>query len=439
MTADDELPALLRLRNKKRGQLTTHFNGKDWDIWELKRTALAKTSITRMTHSFTAVIESTQLDDFFIKGAHYIRWFIRTLVLEKSQSNNPLGLADHQQTKPLGLSEAAKAMLFGGQELTLENCRQGRESALRQFGHSYCFLLLYVSKNSGEPAKERTYFEYIYLFAKEIINTMLSLPSFATAVNRHLELFFRSRLFQNHQTPEPTGVAEKSDQSIAKVLGTGRRLSAHPKGFEKPRKSVLPEANTEQVLGQILGLTTQLRKPVLHPSREQTLMNAPSSKGDKGVRPALHNRGKGSAGATRTSKSNVNTAWVTRPIAKASAKVNEPEGRGTSIPPTGGWATVDATQMNDTVAAARLTTSEDDTEENGLRQDMAASDDEPEERSRPIRSAAMKEKERLRRRKVRINDVRMARSPLADAVLPPPQRFLFIHTRSSAIGSIATL
>ncbi|KAJ3028793.1 hypothetical protein HK097_005891, partial [Rhizophlyctis rosea] len=41
-----------------------------------------------------------------------------------------------------------------------------------------------------------------------------------------------------------------------------------------------------------------------------------------------------------------------------------------------------------------------------------------------------------RRKKISINAVRMARSPLADAVLPPPQRFLFVQTRPELIGNL---
>ncbi|KAI8806058.1 hypothetical protein BJ742DRAFT_899993 [Cladochytrium replicatum] len=40
------------------------------------------------------------------------------------------------------------------------------------------------------------------------------------------------------------------------------------------------------------------------------------------------------------------------------------------------------------------------------------------------------------RKKISLNDVRMARSPLADAILPPPQRFLFVQRRSSALESL---
>ncbi|KAJ3328979.1 hypothetical protein HDU76_008887 [Blyttiomyces sp. JEL0837] len=40
-----------------------------------------------------------------------------------------------------------------------------------------------------------------------------------------------------------------------------------------------------------------------------------------------------------------------------------------------------------------------------------------------------------RRKRISINDVRMARSPLADAILPPPQRFLFVQTRTG-IGNL---
>ena len=39
-------------------------------------------------------------------------------------------------------------------------------------------------------------------------------------------------------------------------------------------------------------------------------------------------------------------------------------------------------------------------------------------------------------RKISINAVRMARSPLADTVLPPPQRFLFVQTRSNVRASL---
>lgn len=50
-------------------------------------------------------------------------------------------------------------VLYDGQEMTLDECRAGRDESLKAFSMSYCFLLLFVSRNSSEPAKERMYFE----------------------------------------------------------------------------------------------------------------------------------------------------------------------------------------------------------------------------------------------------------------------------------------
>ncbi|KAJ3167167.1 hypothetical protein HDU88_002504 [Geranomyces variabilis] len=460
------------------------FAGKDWDLTDLKEIALGRTSISKMTPAFTLIVESNKFDTFLTKGTIYARWFVRTLVVEKTRSANKLGMMEiRQQTRRTsGLSEAAKHMLFGGEEMTAEQCTAGRNAALKEFAFAYCFLLLFVSSHSQAPAKERMYFEYIYIFSKEIIATILGLPSFANTVGIELERLFRSGLFQNldagagMMTVAPTAAATAvggatvgamvppggpaaamegpgvSDFRIAKLLGTSRDV-ASAGGARKAAHGGATAAGRPSVRSATAG-----RKGVAG-NAARSMRGMSGGTGLNRSRGAMMATGGGDSGAGGSAAA-VAAAWAAMagssglpsPVAGATVggwiKSEEGHHQQHHLRPTvvtahpAAAAAAAATATSGTAPSDEVIESyvaHADADDVGENEDDARhhdEDEEPETQSRPIRSAALRERERLRRRKVSINAIRMARSPLADFVLPPPQRFLFVQTRSNIIGSL---
>ncbi|KAJ3150827.1 hypothetical protein HDU89_002824 [Geranomyces variabilis] len=459
------------------------FAGKDWDLTDLKEIALGRTSISKMTPAFTLIVESGKFDTFLTKGTIYARWFVRTLVVEKTRSANKLGMMEiRQQTRRTsGLSEAAKHMLFGGEEMTAEQCTAGRNAALKDFAFAYCFLLLFVSSHSQAPAKERMYFEYIYIFSKEIIATILGLPSFANTVGIELERLFRSGLFQSldagagMMTVAPTAAATAvggatagamvppggpaaamegpgvSDFRIAKLLGTSRdvasagvaRKAAHGGATAAGRPSVRSAtAGRKGIAGNVpRGVRGMSGGTGLNRSRGPMMATGGGELGAGGSAAAVAAAWAAMAGSSGLPSPVAGATvggWIKseeghhqqhhlRPAVVAS----HPAAAAAAATATSGTAPSDEV-IEAYVAHAAV----DDVGENENDARHHDEDEEPETQSRPIRSAALRERERLRRRKVSINAIRMARSPLADFVLPPPQRFLFVQTRSNIIGSL---
>ncbi|KAJ3173450.1 hypothetical protein HDU87_007611 [Geranomyces variabilis] len=453
------------------------FGGKDWDLTDLKEIALGRTSISKMTPAFTLIVESDKFDTFLTKGTIYARWFVRTLVVEKTRSTNKLGMMEiRQQTRRTsGLSEAAKHMLFGGQELTAEQCTAGRNAALKEFAFAYCFLLLFVSSHSQAPAKERMYFEYIYIFSKEIIATILGLPSFANTVGIELERLFRSGLFQSVDagavmlTAAPVAAATAaggavaggmiapggpatavegpgvSDFRIAKLLGTSRDVAS----AGGARKAARGGGAGVAARSNVRSATAGRKAPAARGMSGGTGLNRGLMTATGGVDAGA---GGSAAAAAAAWAAIAGSSGLPSPVAGATVGgwIKSEEGHHQQHYPR---PMVVAAHPAAAAAAAATTTpgtapsgvvidpyvAHADADDAGENEDDARhhdEEDEPETQSRPIRSAALRERERLRRRKVSINAIRMARSPLADFVLPPPQRFLFVQTRSNIIGSL---
>ncbi|KAJ3034699.1 hypothetical protein HK097_004416, partial [Rhizophlyctis rosea] len=112
-----------------------------------------------------------------------------------------------------GIGDSSKQALFGNQEYTLEEAWQHRDKAIREFAMAYCFLLLLVSRNTQEPAKERMYFEYIYALSREVIVTVVSLPAFSTLLDTELNRLFRSDLFCGSDIDDSTSPSSTESPS----------------------------------------------------------------------------------------------------------------------------------------------------------------------------------------------------------------------------------
>ncbi|KAJ3187891.1 hypothetical protein HDU85_006284 [Gaertneriomyces sp. JEL0708] len=392
---EEDAPGLRwKIRNTK--PMLFSFGGKDWDLTELKKTALAKSPhMTMVTKSFTRILESKQLDDFIKKGVCYSRWYVRHMVLEKSQPVNQLGLLDITYRPPT-LGEASKQTLFNGEDISTDMCRQECSEALRQLAMAYCFLLLFVSQQSQEPAKERAYFECIYSFSKEIITTILAFPGFSPLVDKEFDRLFRSNLFALDRSGQGDDgfqtVLNSTDgtDSLAKLLGIQSEHPSRPESRAKSSRSVRPSTTTRT--GRVAGGLATAEDIGRPSSRMSAIRRVP------------------------TASASGRPGYVARP----SAAAVRPSTRSSK---SGGWM-VPSEESDMAVVSSR--TPPTDVTKNSVES----------EESHGGRRLGQMEQTRLRRKKISINVVRMARSPLADAVLPPPQRFLFVQTRSNFVGSL---
>ncbi|TPX64194.1 hypothetical protein SpCBS45565_g06029 [Spizellomyces sp. 'palustris'] len=312
---EQQSPELVKKTVIQKKHAFIDFGDREWDLDELKQAALDKTSLTTVTRSVRRILSSALLDEFLINGALYERWNVWTLILEKSRSTHRLGAL--QNPRAIGLGPIGRHPLFNDETLTLPQAHTTRTTTLKSFSLSYCFLLLFISTHSSSPAKERLHFELVYTLAKEIIPTLLSIPSHTPMIEQDLDRLFRGGLFCGESVRV---VEEAEDHNVARLLSGG---------LEKVLKSRPPSS----------------RRPLV-----------------------------------RTSTS--------------------PRSHYTL--PKHAWTTTTTT----------TTTTTSDTPK----------DDTADPSPPPQRRTTSK-------RKISLNAVRMARSPLADSVLPPPQRFLFVQTR----------
>ncbi|KND00674.1 uncharacterized protein SPPG_03797 [Spizellomyces punctatus DAOM BR117] len=311
---EQKSPELVKRNVIQKKHVLIEFGDKEWDLDELKQAALDKTSLTTVTRSVRRILSSALLDEFLVNGALYARWNVWTLILEKSRTTHRLGAL--QNPRAVGLGPIARHPLFNDETLTLPQAQATRTTTLKAFSLSYCFLLLFISTHSSSPAKERLHFELVYTLAKEIIPTLLSIPSHTPMIEQDLDRLFRGGLFCG----ESVGVVEDAeDHYVARLLSGG---------LEKVLKSRPPSS----------------RRSVVRPT----------------------------SSSPRSHYSLPKHAWTA-----ASTK-----------------STNSDTPKDDTIDPSP-----------------------PPQRRTPSK------------RKISLNAVRMARSPLADSVLPPPQRFLFVQTR----------
>ncbi|KAJ3160742.1 hypothetical protein HK101_000878, partial [Irineochytrium annulatum] len=98
------------------------------------------------------------------------------------------------------------ALFEEGEVCELGPAREMKRESLRQFAQAYCFLLLFTSSHSAEPAKERSYFENIYVFTRDITVHLLNLPAYTAQIEQELSRVFRSHLFCGHGADDPAGV-----------------------------------------------------------------------------------------------------------------------------------------------------------------------------------------------------------------------------------------
>ncbi|KAJ1561073.1 hypothetical protein HK405_005008 [Cladochytrium tenue] len=179
------------------------------DLNSLKLEAFAHSTI-RITRNLSRILHARKFDAFVVAAAHYCVWHVRALHLLRLRAAGTstaaaaaLDAAAASATGPGAAAAAAataaagRTLLFAPDEPTrsAEECAAERDARMGVFGKAYCFLLLHVSRHSAEPAKERAYFENIYAFTLRIVLALISAPPYAKHIEAELSRLFRSHLF----------------------------------------------------------------------------------------------------------------------------------------------------------------------------------------------------------------------------------------------------
>ncbi|KAJ3278854.1 hypothetical protein HK104_001967 [Borealophlyctis nickersoniae] len=288
---------------------------------------------------------------------------------------------------------------------------------------AYCFLLLFVSRASYEPAKERTYFEHIYSFTKEIVTSILTVPAFSTLVDQELNRLFRSELFARDETNETSN--SSGEFGLGGAIRPGGWMGGHMFNMGDASGGVYAPTAVARNISSASMMTASTRSGSASSARRGSRF------GGAGVAGAGASVGGGIGGGVSVgmgrplSARRVSRTNSIRPGSGRPENWKAPGGAWLKSP-VGGVAKSNfgfgTPHEGEDEAAAAPEEDENDGE--------IEAPEEPEEESKPIKPLI------IRRKKISINDVRMARSPLADAVLPPPQRFLFVQTRPELIGNL---
>ncbi|KAI8835322.1 hypothetical protein BC829DRAFT_406425 [Chytridium lagenaria] len=417
------------------------IGGKKFDLTEAKRNVVRSQS-AKLTRQFRVIYKSSQFDDLIVKASEYILWHLRAYHLERGKSLTN-GTTSNSNTPALGTAPTTPGSIASGAINTfpstpgapptpsttpaiptnshagspstpstsnptptrsisviqptsnapsrtrnvlfpegidppdLPTARIERDIRFKDFGASYCFLLLFASSRCTEPARERSCFESIYAFTKEAVVNLLSLPAFSTQIDVELARVFRSGLFCGGGVKE-----ERRFESTRSFSVTGKTTMKD--GWMGALGS-RPDSSSTRVSGS----SATRSRPGSSRVGSARSGGRPSVSVKRGTQSGRGSMGRGSVvggGFLRTSS----MGKKGRSVVSAKSEDTEGESGGEGGDPM-----------------------------------------EPD-----VESQLMAVKKPTRRKRLSINDVRMARSPLADAVLPPPQRFLFVQTRAGTIGNL---
>ncbi|KAJ3016150.1 UNVERIFIED_CONTAM: hypothetical protein HDU68_012389 [Siphonaria sp. JEL0065] len=457
------------------------FGKKRFNLTLLKKRAYSHVPV-KITKNFRHVLTSPEFDTFILSAAHYIRWYIQVIHLQKANqiafvpppvisnhragqsgsagsaksattaAGNPGSAGSNKSRKStlmsseesLAAAAAATAAassrrmsvrpIFvedGGDTVELEIAIENRDEKLKELASAYCFLLLLTSRTTTEPARERAYFESIYAFTKEITTQLISLPNYNVTLETELNRLFRGNLFSGTNAQDSFKIATTSKKKVSIVA-----VSKDLWGNQAAVSGGIGVAGTASGVGG--GVSGQVAtgsgsRPTSGGGVLSQLANIggrPNSGGGGlgGLAAMLAGGGGGGGAAVGLNKfkakasilgklSNLskpakvdifaaalNPVETTDAGAPASAP-SQPSGGGTSTPAVypsvvGG---VGGTESDKPPLPKTSTTSAN---------------------LPPLRKQTIASSKKIRK-SISLGDIRMARSPLADTILPPPQRFLF--------------
>ncbi|KAI8621238.1 hypothetical protein BC830DRAFT_296061 [Chytriomyces sp. MP71] len=286
-------------------------------------------------------------------------------------------------------------------EQSVESALDEKNEALQEFARTYCFLLLHVSQSGMEPAKERAYFEAIYAITKDLCATLISLPSYNSAIDMELNRLFRGNLFCGTDSSNkraiiaaPPAANVNQPKPLRAAVTSAKQFFAAP---AQPRLSILPPLPVPGGSDFTPKRSSVTFSTVTPPTLPSNLNNSLKFKRKVSI--------VGKLSAMTKPVPNAKLMEVLKIAEESVNREKEEEGESASVIRA-------ASVVTPSVVRSTL-----DEKKNERRMSMYDA------QAKKWALAALAGKGR---KKILLSDIRMARSPLADAVLPPPQRFLFL-------------
>ncbi|KAJ3259767.1 hypothetical protein HDU77_001636 [Chytriomyces hyalinus] len=407
------------------------FGKKRFNLAVLKKQASRKAGV-KQTRNFSLILQSAQFDKFLLAAAGYAKAFVKLLHLEKVKMAPVVSATqeDSKMSQSSALEEKEKqssvkqrrmsiaAHLFeDSMEASEDFAKLEKKETLQQFANAYCFLLLHVSRNGMEPAMERAYFEAIYSITKEISITLINMSPYNASIEVELNRLFRGNLFCGQPSQSQTTSIIAASASPAIPHEKKRRASV-----VVASKSLWGQGNatatttvanpTQQLASESLYLPT-IQNPAMSVNAVSTNASVISNSGAPAA--AIKFKAKasilGKIGAlSKTSPASKMLQLATK-FNHERAVLETEDVAGSSSEPA---SVAEPTQASPQVPPNSVKSVE--------KRASVSSSSAPHPNQTVGDKTAVKNRQR---KNISLSDIRMARSPLADLVLPPPQRFLF--------------
>ncbi|KAI8927735.1 hypothetical protein BC831DRAFT_160646 [Entophlyctis helioformis] len=436
--------------------------------------SVAKNTI-KLNKEFENILGSTEFDNFLKHAVVYTRAFIREQLI-RTQDRAAKSWMDVPPAFLRQVNEIAKQEFFGTDRISMAQARDETESSLHDFSFAYCHMLLFNSRHSRAPAKERYHFEGMYTIVMDVVKVILQAHSLSQVIDYELKRLFRSHLFstetkqdvvdpiqaqfiaslyqqqlraQHHRQMDHAGGGSGGGGSsgtagmMAWVAANSGGGGSGGGGMGQTDRSGWMGSSMAGTMG---GFASAVSGTHQHQPRGRSAgssSSAGTTSGGRGGKPVRmggvgqwgppighgHGHARLHSQATRHPADQLHPPMLQpRPGSSASnrsAGSSHPHGHGSpgAMNRSGGGASRPTSGLagNARLPTPAFTYRMDD--------DMGGPQLAATASSRPGSAT-------FRRKKISINAVRMLRSPLANETLPPVQRFLFVQSRPEAISSV---
>ncbi|KAJ3241340.1 hypothetical protein HDU81_000904 [Chytriomyces hyalinus] len=407
------------------------FGKKRFNLGVLKKQASRKAGI-KQTRNFLLILQSAQFDKFLLAAAGYAKAFVKLLHLEKvkmapvvspSQEDSKMSQANALEEKEKQSSVKQRRMSVAAHlfedtmEASEDFAKLEKKDTLEHFANAYCFLLLHVSRNGMEPAMERAYFEAIYSITKEISITLINMSAYNASIEVELNRLFRGNLFcgQPSQSQAISILAASASPAIpqekkrrASVVVASKSLWGQGNAIASPAVT----NTTPQITPEGLYLPT-IQNPAVSVNAASTNASVISNSGAPAA--AIKFKAKasilGKIGALSKSSPASKMLQLATKFNHERVVLENEDAPGPSSEPA---SVAEPAQAAQPVPPSSAKPSE--------KRVSVSSSSAPHSNQTAGDKVAVKTRQR---KNISLSDIRMARSPLADLVLPPPQRFLF--------------
>ncbi|KAI8834630.1 hypothetical protein BJ741DRAFT_609575 [Chytriomyces cf. hyalinus JEL632] len=408
------------------------FGKKRFNLAVLKKQASRKAGV-KQTRNFSMILQSAQFDKFLLAAAGYAKAFVKLLHLEKvkmapvvsaTQEDSKMSQSNALEEKEKQSSVKQRRMSIAAHlfedsiEASEDFAKLEKKETLQQFANAYCFLLLHVSRNGMEPAMERAYFEAIYSITKDISITLINMSPYNASIEVELNRLFRGNLFcgQPSQSQATSILAASASSTIphekkrrASVVVASKSLW----GQGNAAATITVANPTQQLASESLYLPT-IQNPAMSVNVASTNASVISNSGAPAA--AMKFKAKasilGKIGALSKTSPASKMLQIATKFNHERAVLESEDVAGPSSEPA---SVAEPAQASPPQAPPNSVKSVE-------KRASVSSSSAP----HPNQTVGDKTTAKNRQRKnISLSDIRMARSPLADLVLPPPQRFLF--------------